>query len=317
MFLQNAHFVKNDAWRYIVGTVLILIAWQGLGSIPFFVKLVSEVGMNGMLTLDETSMMTVLPKTETLLWLLTSFIIGFAGLWFVARALHGYTFRLLSVGGRKFDWGRVLFSFVLVVVSLAILMAVEMQMDGDKYVYNLDWDKFLPLLAVVLLLLPIQTSFEEYFFRGYLLHWFGLSGSRAFAFLGTSILFGLMHIINPEIAQMGYGAITLYIGTGLLLGVMVMMDDGLELALGFHAANNMFIALAATSTWTAIQTDSMYIDTSSPSWEWWMVIPFLIQSAVILGIFAYKYKWSNWNERLFGRTLPPPSVQPLEDVESY
>ena len=32
-----------------------------------------------------------------------------------------------------------------------------------------------------------------------------------------------------------------YIGTGFLFGIMTLMDEGTELALGFHAANNLFI----------------------------------------------------------------------------
>ena len=43
------------------------------------------------------------------------------------------------------------------------------------------------------------------------------------------------------------------------------MDEGIELALGFHAANNLFTALLVTSSWTAFQTESILIDISEPS----------------------------------------------------
>ena len=35
------------------------------------------------------------------------------------------------------------------------------------------------------------------------------------------------------------------------------MDEGLELALGFHAANNLCGALLLTADWTAFQTNSI------------------------------------------------------------
>ena len=41
------------------------------------------------------------------------------------------------------------------------------------------------------------------------------------------------------------------------LGILTLMDDGLELALGFHAANNLITALLVTADWTAFQTDSI------------------------------------------------------------
>ena len=35
------------------------------------------------------------------------------------------------------------------------------------------------------------------------------------------------------------------------------MDEGLELALGFHAANNLIAVLLLTADWTAFQTHSI------------------------------------------------------------
>ena len=59
----------------------------------------------------------------------------------------------------------------------------------------------------------------------------------------TSVFFGLFHSTNPEVAEMGFSVMIFYIGTGLLLGIMTLMDDGLELALGFHLGNNLKIEL--------------------------------------------------------------------------
>ena len=56
-----------------------------------------------------------------------------------------------------------------------------------------------------------------------------------------------------------------YIGTGLFLGIVTLMDEGLELALGFHAANNLFTALLVTADWTAFKTYSIFKDMSDPT----------------------------------------------------
>jgi hypothetical protein len=42
------------------------------------------------------------------------------------------------------------------------------------------------------------------------------------------------------------------------------MDEGMELALGFHAANNLVGALLVTSDWSAFQTHSIFKDISEP-----------------------------------------------------
>jgi hypothetical protein len=43
------------------------------------------------------------------------------------------------------------------------------------------------------------------------------------------------------------------------------MDEGMELALGFHAANNLVGALLINSDWSAFQTNSIFKDISEPS----------------------------------------------------
>jgi len=116
----------------------------------------------------------------------------------------------------------------------------------------------------------------------------------------TSVIFGLMHIANPEVDKMGYTIMIFYIGTGLFLGIITLMDDGMELALGFHAANNMVQALLISADWTAINSHSLLRDVSEPSTATDIVLPVLIIYPIILIIFSRKYKWSGWKEKLAG-----------------
>ena len=99
-----------------------------------------------------------------------------------------------------------------------------------------------------------------------------------------------------------------YIGTGFFLGITTLMDEGLELALGFHAANNLFTALLVTADWTAFQTHSVFKDISDPTEAGFIDIflPVFVIFPIILFIFARKYKWRNWSERLFGAVSEPP-----------
>jgi hypothetical protein len=129
-------------------------------------------------------------------------------------------------------------------------------------------------------------------------HWLN---SRFMALFLTSIVFGSLHLANPEITALGYEFIFLYISVGFLLGIMTLMDDGLELAIGFHAANNLIAALLVTADWTVFQTESILINIAEPSLGITdFIAPFIIYP-IILAVFARKYSWSNWKEKLFSK----------------
>ena len=117
----------------------------------------------------------------------------------------------------------------------------------------------------------------------------------------TSLLFGVLHLANPEVEKLGYGIMIFYIGTGFFLGIITLMDEGLELALGFHAANNLTAALLVTADWTAFQTHSVYRDVSDPVLGWDVLIPVFVVFPVLLFFFSKRYGWTNWKEKLTGK----------------
>jgi hypothetical protein len=89
---------------------------------------------------------------------------------------------------------------------------------------------------------------------------------------------------------------------------MTLMDEGLELALGFHAANNMFTALLVTSDWSALQTDALLTYIVDPEKIAFSEIagPVLIIYPILLFILSKKYGWTNWKDKLFGNVEEPP-----------
>ena len=160
---------------------------------------------------------------------------------------------------------------------------------------------FLILAVITLVLMPIQTSTEELVFRGYLMQgFFNLARNKWFPLVMTSVIFGTMHIFNPEVQKMGYLILVYYIGTGLFLGIITLMDEGTELALGFHAANNMMAALLITSDFTVFQTHSVFKDLSEPSLDYEAFLPVFVIYPLLIFLFSKVYKWKNWNEKLIG-----------------
>ncbi len=77
------------------------------------------------------------------------------------------------------------------------------------------------------------------------------------AFL-NGVLFFLPHTANPEMAVdsllVGLG----YFVIGFVFALLTVQDNGMELALGMHAANNLFAALFANYTITALPSPSLF-----------------------------------------------------------
>lgn len=164
------------------------------------------------------------------------------------KFIHGQSITSLTTSREKIDWKRVFFSFSVWGGFTAITTLILYWLSPENFVINFDPIKFFPFLLLALLLIPLQTSFEEYFFRAYLMQGIGVvTKSRLIPLLITSITFGLMHIANPEVGKLGMIIMVYYIGTGFFLGIITLMDEGLELALGFHAANNLIGALLVTA----------------------------------------------------------------------
>lgn len=221
---------------------------------------------------------------------------------FWVKFVHNQSIRSLTTSREKVDWSRIFFSFLLWGLIVATMTTVFYFISPDDFIFQFDLKKFLPFAVIAIILVPLQTSFEEYFFRGYLMQGIGiLTRSRLIPLIITSVVFGLMHIANPEVGKLGLIIMVYYIGTGFFLGIITLMDEGLELALGFHAANNLVGALLVTADWTAFQTHSVFKDISEPSAGIEAFLPVFVIFPLLLYIFGKKYDWKNWKEKLTAR----------------
>ncbi|PWH82880.1 CPBP family intramembrane metalloprotease domain-containing protein [Algibacter marinivivus] len=310
-YIQQAYRGLYDLWRYILGVVIVFIAWQLIGMIPLVgglaVKILGDSSVN--MPTDIPQMIDILGSNLFLLLMLLSFVFGLIGVFVTSKTLHKQSITSLTTARKKIDWKRFWFIFILWGIVSSGFVLLDYYMSPDDYQLNFKLEPFLILAVIAILLIPLQTSFEEYFFRGYLMQGFGvIFKNKWLPLLITSVGFGLMHIANPEVDKLGPVIMVYYIGTGLFLGIMTLMDDGLELALGFHAANNLFTALLVTADWTAFQTDSILKDLSDPTEMGLMEIfvPVFVVFPILLFILSKKYNWTNWKDKLFGEVIEPP-----------
>ncbi len=311
MFIEQAFKSLHEPWRYLVGTFIIIIFWMFIGQGPLTIVLMVKYLTSGSNQMP-SSMQDIMAASEIssnlfIFLLLLSFAIGLLGIWLVVRFLHKQPFKALTTTRKKIDWKRIILSFSLMAIFIIVSTLIDYLWQPEDYVFQFQFKPFVVLLIISILFVPLQTSFEEYFFRGYLMQGLGvISRNRWFPLLFTSLVFGGLHYFNPEVMQFGPWIMLYYIGTGLFLGVLTLMDDGMELSLGFHAANNLIAILLVTADWTAFQSHSIFKQISEPEGAGSeLIMSFLILYPILLIVFSKKYRWKNWQEKLLGKVTAP------------
>ena len=296
MFVEKSLDYKSRFGTYLLGS-LIVIFLSFFGSLPLTAVAIYETP--NPLVNDPMDALNSMDSNLRLALVLVSFVFSFLALWFVIRTLHKRSLKSIVTSRKKIDWSRVFFAFAIWGGLTAALVFTDYSLNPQNFQWNFKPIPFLILFGIATLLIPIQTSTEELIFRGYLMQGFGrLFRNRWVPLLFTSLIFGSLHIVNPEVEKLGMGVMFYYIGTGLFLGVLTLMDEGTELALGFHAANNLIGALLVTADWTAFQTESVFIDVSEPSLTPELFLSLFLFYPLLLLIFANKYGWKNWYDKL-------------------
>ena len=309
MYIEQGYKGNIGMWKYLV----LPVGFIGFMVLNYITTINSPISV-------EDAMQQIIDQFGSnlvLILLLAPLVVGFFVVLGWTLLVHQQSITSLTTSRKKIDWKRILFAFGLWAGVTIILTGVDIFFSPEKYELNFNLVKFIPLAIIAILLIPLQTSFEEYLFRGHMMQGIGLMAkNRWLPLFITSSLFGLMHIANPEVEKLGLGIMVYYIGTGFFLGILTLMDEGLELALGFHAANNLITALLVTADWTAFQTNSIFKDVSEPALGWDVLIPVFVVYPLLLMYFSKKYGWKNWQDRLFGRVLYKEEFMALTDGES-
>ena len=296
-FLQNAYIGKNEFWRYLL-SVFAVIAAHFIGQIPLGIVMMmrlnnNDVGEEAIVDFSESLDFSLfgIDANVAMFLLLLPFLASFLVLYLCVRHLHQKPFKAIITVAPRINWSKIAFAFLFWMGTSLLIEIISYNIQPDIYIYQFDWKAFLPLLAIALLLLPFQTSFEELVFRGYLMQGISLwKVPKWIPLVITSVLFGLMHSMNPEIGQFGYGLMmTYYIGVGFFLGLITLLDNGLELALGIHSATNIYGALFVTFEGSALQTPAIFrLEEMNASL---MLILFFAMAILFTLIAAKKFQW--------------------------
>jgi membrane protease YdiL (CAAX protease family) len=318
-FIQTGYKGRYDWWMYVIMFFIIVFA-SVIGQIPITVKAfwAADGDMQKFLESGNNSFADLGINSNLYLFLiLLSFIVPLIVFYFVVKAMHKKKFTWTVTSRKKIDWKRFFFGvFIWGVVTVGVI-GYDIIASPENYVWNFKLIPFLTLCFVAILFIPLQTSLEEFLFRGYYMQALGMwAKNKWFPLIIMSLVFGLLHGANPEIEKLGYIALLFYIGTGLFFGIVTLMDEGTELAMGMHAINNVLAALFVTTDWTVFQTEALYIDKSDPSVTFETFIPLLVLYPIVFIVFSKKYGWTNWKDKLFGKVTNPFAANELDEIGS-
>lgn len=300
-FIDKAKHGNTSFSSYLLGIVLIISVYL-LGSYFLILDLQWNFGIESFDGVSQKEIVRILGNNRFLAWLIVPFL--FVALFLVihTKFVHKRTVLSIFSGRENFDWKRVLFSFSLLFSVLSLFLFIQ-YLSSDSLIFQFDLQKFIPLFFIAIFLLPIQTSCEELLFRSYILQGIKLRTKKnSIAVLISGIMFGAIHIGNPEIAKIGYHIIVYYMLVGVFLALISLFDNGIELALGYHAANNVFAALMITNNWQAFQTDAVFMDNADPGMGLDTIFGILFILPLVFFIFYKKYKWHSlkemWQDKL-------------------
>jgi uncharacterized protein len=299
MYFTQALQAKNDWWRYFV-TILVLLATQFIGTIPFYIilSLKSNQGVNEISELQKSLNFELIGLSQNtgLLVLLIPSVISVIVLWIMMVKLHKHQPGKIFSSDGKFRWNRLLIGSSIWLAFSILAELISSRINPGNYEFHFDAARFFPLVIICLILIPFQAGFEELLFRSYLMQGIGiLTRYRIIALLITSAGFGLMHSLNPEVNEFGFlNAMLFYMGFGLLAGLIVIFDNGIELAVGIHAVNNIFGCLFVTYESSVLKTSALWkIKTLDISL---MNIGFVTMAIIFLSLMAIIFKWTSWRK---------------------
>lgn len=262
-YLDAVHQGKNDGWRYLLGIVTTVLLWLGVGTIATVAFIVGWSMLNPANAIATSNQIQVFLQTPSIPAYIASnipSILFCIGIGLTVQSIHRRrVITLVSAVGTLLP-KRLLLSFAVWFVLLTLPSIADYLINPANFLITPNLREWWIFLPIALVLTPIQTSAEELFFRAYLLQGFGLiTRQPLLLILLTSLVFAVPHFGNPEMQRGAVWLALSYWAIGIFLALLTLREGRLELALGVHAANNLFIALFVNTKDSALPAPSLFI----------------------------------------------------------
>lgn len=203
-------------------------------------------------------------------------IVAGAAVLYAAARIHRRPWRSLVAPDLRIDWRRLAIGLGAELAILAAQLGLIHALVGWPWSYSLG--AALPLLAVGLVLVPLQAASEEILFRGYLTQALGrVVQSRVAITLVVGVAFGSLHLN-------AYGPLTVpyFLVVSLIFSLVSLRDDRLELAIGGHAAMNLFAF--ATANAMVVEPGLIGAGQAAVPFNWAAIVVLAVNGALFYGL---------------------------------
>ena len=259
---MNSATTRPRLWRWIFGTLFIVTTWQVLGlGLTFLLASFFDLDVELLFSTADKDLAAIraLPAWSSAATVLISFLPLLLATLLAYRIFLKRNIKSLFTSRDKYSYKRTWIGFAsLALISIAV-GSLDLILNWDSYTFSFKASAFLPYLLIAFTLLPIQTTAEELFFRGWIQRWLDNGKKKQWSIsILSGAIFSLPHLANPEVAgnELLFPIIS-YGSTGFMLAWVTFRDKSLELAIGAHFANNLLAALLVSSQDSALPSVSI------------------------------------------------------------
>jgi membrane protease YdiL (CAAX protease family) len=108
------------------------------------------------------------------------------------------------------------------------------------------------------------------------------------ALLFSASIFGLFHFGNSEMIIDFWKMGIIYIGSGVMIGMSVMLSKGIEFGWGFHLINNLYLSTISTFPGSSLSGPTLYA-IPKPTGDR-ILLEFFIQFVIFMLILLVVYR---------------------------
>ncbi|MDR2147313.1 MAG: hypothetical protein LBE91_12720 [Tannerella sp.] len=291
-FLERALTGPNEWWKYLLVFFVGLLGGQVIGSLPLLITVLIRMISTGEFTSFTSE--NLLSKNLAFGLIIFSTFVSLVLTVVLIGAINHRTSTEIVNGTKIVRRDRVVFAFAVSFVLMAIYSGIDYFWHPDNYVLQTNWGKFAVFFVLSVVSVPILGIYSELLFRGYLTQGIGAgTHSRWWAWILPALIFALFTSIMPSQASREFGisymaSSSLFLG--LLLGLIAILDDGIELSIGFIVGTSLFPMLFVTHSASPIPTESLFrLKQFDPHQD---VISTMLIGLIAFVIFYRKYRWN-------------------------
>lgn len=287
-YLKQIYIGKNNWWRWLLMLLIFVFPY----------------GLNKLKRCSVLYIIDYFPRhinTNVALGLGSSLIT--ITLFFVAyRLLHKRPIKKIITSRPQIDFLRIILSFIIWAIIIIVSLTISYLTHSESYKLIFQPEKFFLFFTICFLIMPFQILSIELIYRGYLLQFFGFVTKKKWvALVLASSVYGLVFMLTSSLTEIiGYQTLFYYFFMSLMLCFFVLADDGLEIAIGTHFANNFISAIYLSYD---ISVDAIFHTDSKPGLIFFIYIPIFILFPFYTFILFKIFKWKDWKQKVFKSSI--------------